>query len=261
MIPVRRGLLPWSRGLLFLLCLLMAFPAQGFSHNFAPGKTKRLRSRTSSNLAHDNHYLFGPSAIPMERGTGYYQNQDILMHSVHYAPTDGLTIGGGVQAASLFSSLAAGSHGPMFHVRMNGGGSVGNGLHMGGFVMGVRIGTDLSLNDEVRLPTTIGLGAAQATFGTDPFQVTVSIGTTVDRTGAGDGPLVSLAGLWHITEHVAFITENWNIPFGPEQYRIYSYGARITHRAMAFDAAFAINEDLGEIFFLGVPVLGFSLRL
>lgn len=258
---MRRGLLRWDRRLVFLLCLLIAIQVQGFSHNFAPGKTKRLRSRTSSNLTHDNHYLFGPSAIPMERGSGYYQNQDILMHSVYYAPTDGFGIGCGVQAASLFSSLAVGSHGPMFHVRMNAGGPVGNGLHMGGFVMGVRIGTDLSLNDDVRLPTTIGLGAAQATFGTDPFQVTVSIGTTVDRTGAGDGPLVSLAGLWHITEHVAFISENWNIPFGPEQYRIYSYGARITHRSMAFDAAFAINDDLGEIFFLGVPVLGFSLRL
>ncbi len=50
MIPVRRSLLPWGRGLLFLFCLLMALPVQGFSHNFAPGKTKRLRSRTSSNL-------------------------------------------------------------------------------------------------------------------------------------------------------------------------------------------------------------------
>lgn len=243
------------------VCLLVALPTQGFSHSFSPDKTKRLRSRTTSNLTHDNHYLFGPSAIPMERGNGYYQNQDILMHSVYFAPTDGVSIGGGVQAASLFSSLATGSHGPMFHLRMTASGSVGNGLHMGGFLMGVRIGTDLKLNDEVGLPTTIGLGAAQATIGRDPFQVTVSMGTTVDKTGTGDGPLIGLAALWHITEHVAFITENWNIPFGPEQYRIYSYGARVTHRAMAFDAAFAINEDLDDIIFLGVPVLGFSLRL
>ena len=235
------------------------------NHGFYPERGFKLRSRTGTNLTHDNHYLFGPSAIPMEGGTGYYQNQDILMHSAYYAPTDGFNIGAGLQVGSVITSRATGSSGPLFHVRMAASGELGNGVHAGGFVMGVRLGPQQELNGDVMLPSTLGLGAAQVTFGNDPVNVTASVGTTVSSDGFGKGPMYGLAALWHISEHVALITENWNFPLGTgehtEQYKVYSYGARITHRTMAFDAAFAINEDLSEFFFLGVPVLGFSLKL
>ncbi len=223
-------------------------------------ETKKLKSRKRPNRAHDAHYLFGPSAIPMEAFSGYYQNQDVLMHSAYYAPMDGLTLGGGVQVASLFSSLAAGSHGPMFHLRVNGGGNVGNGIYMGGYAMGMRLGENLEMEDGVSLPTNLGLGAALATFSTEHFHVSASLGVSADRNGFGSGPLVGLCGLWYLTSRTALITENWNIPLGTEQYRVYSYGARFTHRTMCADVAFAINDELKDIFFLGLPVLGFLLR-
>lgn len=226
-----------------------------------PERGFRLRSRTGNNLTHDNHYLFGPSAIPLESGTGYYQNQDILMHSAYFAPVEGLTFGAGVQAWSLITLSAQGSHGPMFHFRVNASTEVGSGFHAGGFVMGARIGHDYELSDQVRVPTMLGMGGAQATFGGDPVNVTLTVGTTAYDGGFSDGPLFGLAALWHISEKVAFITENWHVPLGPGEYRLYSYGARYTHRTMAFDAAFAVNDDLTDFFFLGVPVLGFSLEL
>ncbi len=221
----------------------------------------RLRSRTGTNRTHDNHYLFGPSAIPLEGGTGYYQNQDILLHSAYYAPVEGLSIGAGVQAWSLITLKAEGSHGPMVHCRLNASGEVGNSFHAGGFLMGVRMGNDYELSDQVRIPTTLGLAGAQATVGTDPVNITITIGTTLYDGGFSEGPLLGLAGLWHLSDKVALITENWHVPLGKGEYRVYSYGMRYTHRTMAFDAAFAVNEELRDVFVLGLPILGFSLQL
>ena len=277
--PVGRGVMKWWIGIAITAgCALLSEPilalhgapeadpiampsAWRVSPSGRMSNAHKLRSRTTLHKVHDNHYLFGPSAIPLEGGTGYYQNQDILVQSAFYAPVEGLTLGVGVQMASLVSSVALGAHGPMAYFRVNGGGHVGKGLYLGGFVMGVRIGKNYTLSDSLHLPASIGVGAAQATFNADPVHVTVSVGATADQDGHSRDPLLGLAGLWHITDRVAFITENWSIPFGENKYRTYSYGARFTHRAMAFDAAFLVNKDLSEFFVLGLPVLGFSLRL
>lgn len=226
----------------------------------APGKTKRLRPRTSSNRMHDGHYLFGPSAIPMERGTGYYQNQDVLLHSIYFAPSDGMALGGGIQVGSLFSTAAGGSKGPMVHARLTAGGEMGSNIHAGGFVMGFRSGVDISVSEEVSIPSTLGLAAGQVTLGTDPFHITTSIGVSFDRNGMGESPLLGIAALWHVSGRVALLSENWHLPLGSETYRVYSLGARFVHRSMAFDGAFAFNSDLVDITPLGAPVIGFSLR-
>ena len=209
---------------------------------------------------HDGHYLFGPSAIPMERGTGYYQNQDVLLHSIYFAPSDGMALGGGIQVGSLFSTAAGGSKGPMVHARLTAGGEMGSNIHAGGFVMGFRSGVDISVSEEVSIPSTLGLAAGQVTLGTDPFHITTSIGVSFDRNGMGESPLLGIAALWHVSGRVALLSENWHLPLGSETYRVYSLGARFVHRSMAFDGAFAFNSDLVDITPLGAPVIGFSLR-
>ncbi|HRH37863.1 MAG TPA: hypothetical protein PK760_05930 [Flavobacteriales bacterium] len=233
---------------------------------FAPGdeektKKKRLRLRGGLNTKHDSHYLFGPSAIPMEVGKGYYQNQDVVLHSAYFSPRQGLSFGGGIQLASIWSSITKDQGSPMFHLRVNGGGQIREGLYVGAFAMGLGIGGAYSIAEGIKTPNKLGLFAAQATVGKDRFHITTSIGISVEDGGVADKPLIGIAGLWHPGQRLALLTESWSIPIRIIEYRVYTYGVRFKHRGMAFDGCFAYNNELKDIFFLGAPVLGFSLSL
>lgn len=217
-----------------------------------PGQTfRKLRNRTSGPTVHDGHYVFGPSAIPIEGGGGYYQNVSILMHSAYYAPFTGLTIGGGLQVGSLISSIATKSGGPIVHLRINGGARLARShVYLGGFAMGARITASIPFENTEPVPLTIGLLAAQGTFGGELLHITTTVGWGVENGALTTGPLLGLSGLWHITDLVCVLTENWQLPFVGREYRVFSYGVRFTHRKMAFDIAFANNKDLSDFFIL-----------
>ena len=227
-----------------------------------PGqKFRKLRNRTSGPTVHDGHYVFGSSAIPIEGGGGYYQNISILMHSAYYAPFTGLTIGGGLQVGSLISSIATKSGGPIVHLRINGGARLARSqVYLGGFAMGARITASIPFENTEPIPRNIGLLAMQATFGGALLHVTTTLGWGTENGALTAGPLIGISGLWHITDLVCVLTENWQLPFVDREYRVFSYGVRFTHRKMAFDIAFANNKDLSDFFILGVPLVGFSLR-
>ncbi len=246
------GLIPRTKG----VSLLAARPLLD-----GLGRGRRLRTRGTSPLAHDSHYFFGPSAIPLEGGQGYYQNVSILMHSAYFAPVTGLQIGAGLQVGSLITSIATRSGGPIVHLRVGGSGRIAQGaMHLGGFAMGARVTASPPFNDREPLSLTVGIAAMQATFGGDLFNVTLTGGWGYENGALTDSPVIGLSGLWHITDLICFVTENWQFPFGRSDYRVFSYGARFTHRKMAFDAGFAVNKDFAEFFVLGVPLVGFALR-
>lgn len=217
--------------------------------------------RSHANTTHDTHYLFGTSAIGLEGGRGYYQVHDVLLHSACFSPVKGFAIGGGVQVASLLSSLASREREPFVFARASFGGKLGGGAHLGGFVLAARTSVSPSARERSTFPVSLGLGGAQLTVGTDRAHATITVGGAMDDNGMKDRPLFGLAGLVHLTDRFCLITEHWQLPFGTDGYRVHGYGVRFTHRAMALDAAFAVNSELSDFFFLGVPVLGLSLRL
>lgn len=227
----------------------------------APDRVSRRLHRSGSNTTHDTHYLFGTSAIALEGGRGYYQMHDVLLHSASFSPVQGFAIGGGVQVASLVSSLASKDREPLVFARMTASKPLGGNVHLGGFALGARTSVSSSNSEQGTWPVSLGLGGAQLTFGSERAHATVSFGGAVDEHGMRDGPLVGIAGLLHMTDRFCIITEHWQLPFGSDGYRLHAYGARFTHRTMAFDAAFAVNRELAEFFVLGVPVIGLSLKL
>jgi hypothetical protein len=52
----------------------------------------------------DTRYFFGPSAIPLDKGKGYYQNIFLLFNFVNYGITENFSIGGGLEFISTFSA-------------------------------------------------------------------------------------------------------------------------------------------------------------
>ena len=57
---------------------------------------------------HDTRYFFGPSGIPIKKGSGYYQNVVLTTNFVNYGITQNISIGGGLSLFLLFWATPSG---------------------------------------------------------------------------------------------------------------------------------------------------------
>jgi hypothetical protein len=143
-------------------------------------------------------YFFAPSAIPIEKKGGYYQNAYLLANSVNFGVTDNFTIGGGVVIPLLFFIT------PKIGVKVSDHFYIGAGL----------LGATTLIPDAI---ISGGIPFAVATVGNKENNVTI---------GAGYGlmwnegefehthyPIITLNGMVRISDRVQLVTENWIIPF------------------------------------------------
>lgn len=208
---------------------------------------------------HGSHYLFGPSAVRMDQGEGYYQNAYMLLHQAYYAPVDGLAIGGGFQALSVVRALG-GFNEPIAFLCLRGSGAVGSGLYLGAFAIGAHLGAAAPFDEVDPELSNIGLFAGQITVGTPDLQFTGSFGWGAYSEGVTERPLYGLSGLVRVGGRAAIVSENWSLPFGPEPVQLYSYAGRFMYRKFAADVGFVISDQFEDFFVLGVPFVGMALR-
>lgn len=225
---------------------------------FSPGRG-RHRFGAWDNNQHGTHYLFGPSGVRMAQGEGYYHNAYMLMHQAWYAPVEGFAFGGGFQALSVVRALG-GFNEPIAFLGLRGSGQIGNGLFVGGFVMGAHLGAVAPFDELDEDLSNIGLGAAQLCFGKPDLQITASFGWGMYGEGLTEHPLYGIGGLARLGQKVAIVSENWSLPFGKAPIRITSLAGRFMHKKFAADVGFAYTEEFREFFFLGVPYVGLALR-
>ena len=62
-------------------------PSQDTSPAPASGYSQKNRAGT--------RYLYAPTAIPLEKGTGYFSQKELVMSSVAYGLTDNISVLGG----------------------------------------------------------------------------------------------------------------------------------------------------------------------
>ena len=55
---------------------------------------------------HSTKYLFGPSAFNLNKGEGYYQNTYLFLNSFQAGITKNISMGGGLEFLSTFSSMS-----------------------------------------------------------------------------------------------------------------------------------------------------------
>lgn len=189
---------------------------------------------------HASRYLLAPSAIPLKKGEGYYQNVMILMSGAQYGITDNFSVGGGVIVPIGFFATAkygvrAGDH---FHVAA------------GGMLVSTFIGGSFG----------VGCGFGSITYGNRGSNLTFTAG--YGGVGAGGDwaitkrPILNISGMLKITEGFSLVTENWLIPQRKYTYNPnysdqtvtntyspqYSFGFRIGAGKHSFDlAGLAIN--------------------
>lgn len=143
-------------------------------------------------------YFFGPSAIPMGKGNGYYQNVYLLMNSVNYGLNSNLSIGGGVVIPLLFFITPKVG----FEVRKN--------FYLGaGFIAGTTIIPDAIFSG--------GIPYGIATVGNSENNMTLGVGYGMVWTDGDyhdtDYPIFTLSGMKRLSNRFQLVSETWVVPF------------------------------------------------
>lgn len=138
-------------------------------------------------------YLFAPSAFPLKKGTGYYQNAYLLSNSVSYGLTDNITIGGGVLLPIAF------------YIAPKIGFKVSNNLWFGAGVLAA--GTYLEEG------ISAGIGYGLITYGSLENNITLGCGygwiSTKGNTETTERPVFTLNGMVRVSKRLSLVSENW----------------------------------------------------
>jgi len=201
----------------------------------------------------DTRYLFGPSAINLKKGEGYYQNTYLVINSFNYGITDYFTIGGGFEIISTVTGT------PAFMITPKVGFKVSENFHAGGGLLYANVLT----NDS---PIS-GLGIAYGigTYGSSNHNVTLGVGFGYVDKEISNRPILTISGMTRIARKTALVTENWLVPGAADlvtgrYYGVYSYGVRFFGEKIAVDLAFLNNPELFEIFRIGIPYVDFVIK-
>lgn len=142
-------------------------------------------------------YLFAPSAIPLNKKEGYFQNAYLLANSVNVGVTNSLTIGGGVVIPLLF------------YVTPKISCQVYKNLYLGaGILFTQSFITDFNLS--------AGIGYGLITIGNPEHNITLGSGygyAKIDSSYRNTKmPIITINGMTRIGKRLSLVTENWLIP-------------------------------------------------
>jgi hypothetical protein len=206
---------------------------------------------------HPTRYFFGPSAIPLNKGEGYFQNAWILANSVQYGVTDHFSVGGGMVIPFLFFVT------PKF------GFKVSDYVHAGG---GLIIASTISKE------ANFGVGAAYGslTLGTYENNFTINAGwgavkeakyvyNPVTQTETNSSawtfskrPMFTFSGMARLARKFAVISENWVFSTKDENYNYTTHTSTYTYKYHSvLSAGFRfLGEKNSFDFGLAFPVIG-----
>lgn len=151
-------------------------------------------------------YFFAPSGIPLDKGSGYYQNAYILSNSVNFGLTGHFTLGGGVIIPLLF------------YITPKVSWEVSHKLYLGaGLIAATTIIPDMAISG--------GVPYGIATYGTTENNVTLGGGYGLLWNDGEyknlDKPIVTVNTMVRLSDRIHLVTENWFVPYkGTEEYEI-----------------------------------------
>ena len=195
---------------------------------------------------HATRLLFSSTAFPLEKGTGYYSNTWLALHTFAAGLTDRFTLGGGlawfpgVPLDETFYYLL-----PKYTV-VNGNRSK--------LAVGALVGLLPFGGSDDR--TSAGLLYAVGTTGSKDSNLSAGLGWGYAGDELARNPVAMVGGQGRLSRRISFISENWIFPIDGETEGIYSYGLRFLGEGLTVDLAFV--SLLGENG--AIPWLGFAFR-
>ena len=195
---------------------------------------------------HATRLLFSSTAIPMEKGSGYYSNTWLALHTFAFGVTDRFTLGGGlawfpgVDLDETFYYLL-----PKF--------TLVNGSRFK-FAVGALAGLVPFSGDDGSASGGILYGVG--TTGNRDSNLSLGLGWGYAGSRVEENPVVMIGGQLRMNRRVSFISENWIVPLDGDTEGVYSYGLRFLGESLTVDLAWV--SALGESG--AIPWLGFAFR-
>lgn len=228
-----------------------------------------------------NHtrYVIGPSAFPLKKGEGYYQNLYLFAHSFNYGITDNISIGGGTEIATLIFAQEPPS---LFFLTPKVGFDITPKFKAGAGVLYIHLSDFFMGESGAHYGIAYGLG----TLGTKNNNFTLGLGwgfhsykyrafpsdeIKTDR-GLSEMPIITFSGMARLARRFALTSENWLFPVEERQYSngvetvntmyqfIFSYGMRFMGEKMAVDFGFFNTAEIAENIIIGVPYIDFTVN-
>lgn len=183
-------------------------------------------------------YLFAPSAIPLKKREGYYQNVLLGLNSINYGLTKHVSVTAGTEIATLVYGVFNGGVVNGF-VNVKVAGKVAEKVHVGG---GVLTGGLRDFSSDSGLGGTMGYGIV--TYGSAKSNMSFSAAMGRANGEWAKNPVFVLSGMHQINNKIGLVTENWVIRSRP------NFGYRSTSIAMSGGIRLLVNNisvDLGLV--------------
>ena len=194
--------------------------------------------------------FFAPTAIPLRKGEGYYQNIYLVGNMFNVGVANNLSIGAGFDFISMFATLND-DWSPVLNFNAKTGFKVHEKVYIGAG------GLFVTMPGEFNAGILYGLG----TFGS--FDNNFNVGT---GWGFVDGefeksPFIMIGGMARLSEKIWFVSENWFAPVGEDGYYVVmSYGLRFSGRKISVDLGFFNNRDIVQAIIIGIPYIDFVVK-
>ena len=195
---------------------------------------------------HPTRLLFSATAIPLEKGTGYYSNTWLALHTFAAGVTDRFTLGGGL---AWFPGVSLDD--TFYYILPKY--TVVNGSRFR-MALGALVGLlPFGGGDD---PTSAGILYGVGTTGSRDSNFSFGLGWGYQGDEVTSDPVVMLGGQARLSRRVSFISENWIFQVNSETEGVYSYGLRFLGEGLTVDLAFV--SVIGES--TAIPWLGFAFR-
>lgn len=182
----------------------------------------------------DTRYFFGPSAIPIGEGEGYYQNVMVTFNFVNVGVTKNFSVGGGFEWISLMLGN------PILFFTPKVGFDINDKLHAGG---GLLIG---GITGEGSATLAYGV----FTVGNSDSHATAGIGYGLLNGDWSDNPAIMVSGTHRVTSRFALLTENYFFGNGDgNSVYVGTHGVRFLGEKNSFDIGGVVSPEWSEDIF------------
>ncbi len=211
------------------------------------GKIKLDDDSAEVTNINSSRYFFGSSGFNFEKGGNYLSNN---VTAYYRGISDNFSIGVG----TILVTLVAGF--PIFYVNPHYTYSFNEKLHF-------KTGVDAFIGFADGESGVAALLNAGLTVGTPDLNLTGTIYYgAVSGLGVANQPAFTLAGSARISRKLALVSENVLLAnIDSEGYFIGTYGIRYMTPSASYDLFFFNNRDIAEQFVIGIPFIGFTLKL
>ncbi|MEP7263805.1 MAG: hypothetical protein ABI772_04880 [Bacteroidota bacterium] len=201
-------------------------------------------------------YFFGPSAINLKAGEGYYQNTYLFLNSFNVGLSDNVSIGGGLEVLSTFGISGDGPQ-PIFFITPKVGFPVAKKVHVGGGILYASV-PDFDTDNPER--TGLGIMYGIGTYGTEDHNVSAGAGWGFIDGEFSTRPIITISAATRLSRRSAFVTENWIVPEDVGYYAAVSYGIRFFGEKISVDLAFINSRDIVQFIPIGIPYVDFVVK-